>query len=146
MKISIVRLAGTLSLIVLLFTLPLGCEKDKGDNTPNSITGLWVGNYKVDNGSTYFFSFSIFPDGKLSYKSKGLYMGSPDYITFADGTWSLNGSNFTFSVTTINIAGGGVQHNQYGSATFNLSNGTFTNGEINDPLGGSATWTMTKVD
>ena len=115
---------------------------------PQNIQGLWVGTYvvgpggPVPSGTAFYFSFSIYPDGTLSYKSKGYYNGSLDYITFADGTWALTGTAFSFSVNTINIAGGGAQHTQSGTATYNSTNGTLTNGVVSDPAGGSATWSM----
>ena len=110
---------------------------------------LWVGTYTVGAGSSvpagtsFFFSFSIYSDGTASYKSKGFYNGSYDYITFANGTWTLTGTQFSFTVTTINLAGGGPQQPQSGAATFNTSAGTLTNGTF---VGNSATWTMTKVN
>lgn len=146
MKSSIKKSFGLAFLIAFIFALPVSCTKEKDTSNSAVIHGLWVGTYTVNTGASYYFSFSIYPDGKLSYKSKGLYNGSAEYITFADGTWTLNGNNFTFSVTTINIAGGGTQHLQYGAATYNSSAGTLTAGSISDPLGGNATWTMTKVN
>ena len=139
--------------VVLLFSIvifQLSCKKTT--DTPKSLPGLWVGTYTVGagnpvpSGTSFFFSFSIYSDGKVSYKSKGYYNGSLDYITFADGTWSLTGNTFSFSVTTINYPGGGTQHTQTGTATYNSNNGTLTNGTITDLAGGSATWTMTRVN
>jgi len=117
----------------------------------NAIEGLYEGTYTVGaampvpDGTQFYFSFSIYPGGRISYKSKGYYQGGVEYITFADGTYTLKGNKFSFTVTTINMAGGGEQHVQKGHAIFNSSNGTLTDGFIEDPLGGTATWFMTKV-
>lgn len=125
--------------------------KDTVIQCANTIEGLYEGTYTVGaampvaDGTQFYFSFSIYPGGRISYKSKGYYQGSVEYITFADGTYTLEGNKFSFTVTTINIAGGGEQHVQKGHAIFNSSDGTLTDGFINDPAGGSATWSMTKV-
>lgn len=155
-------LLSTISLIVIAFlftTSQSGCTKetvitdtDTVFNCPQNIQGLWVGTYTVGAGfpvpagTSFFFSFSIHPDGKMSYKSKGFYNGSYDYITFADGTWTLNGNAFTFSVTTINLAGGGPQLVQTGSATYNSTNGTLTNGIITNGPGSTETFTLAEVN
>lgn len=152
--------ATFISLVILGFNS--GCKKDTETITKtvndtiyrcsSNITGLYEGTYTVGAGAPvpagtqFYFSFSIYPNGKVSYKSKGYYNGSSDYITFADGTFTLINNQFSFNVTTINIAGGGTQHVQSGTATFNSSNTTLTNGVITDPLGGSAIWSMTKVN
>lgn len=141
-----------LLLLMLTTTTFLSCKKDSGNQTPapnHTIQGLWVGTYTVGTGSSvpagtsFFFSFSIYSDGTASYKSKGFYNGSYDYITFANGTWTLAGTQFGFTVTTVNIAGGGAQQTQSGTATFSSSAGTLTSGTF---VGNSATWTMTKVN
>ena len=151
-----------ITVIILSFffvTSQTGCTKetvtsrtDTVFQCPQNIQGLWVGTYivgpgnPVPAGTAFFFSFSIHPDGTMSYKSKGYYNGSSDYITFADGTWLMTGTTFSFSVTTVNIAGGGAQHTQSGTATYNSTNGTLSNGVISDPAGGSATWSMNRVN
>jgi hypothetical protein len=139
-----------LRILVLSFVLLLqiSCKKDSTDSDNFPIQGLWEGTYTVGdgypvpNGTSFYFSFSVYPGGKVSYKSKGYYNGSSDYITFADGVWTLNGSTFSFNVTTVNTAGGGQQQAQTGTATYNSSKGTLTNGVFS---GSNATWLMTKV-
>lgn len=160
MKKAIQLFLITLSISFALISINSGCKKETIRETvtdtifhcsPN-IEGLYEGTYTVGPGSPvptgtqFYFSFSIYPNGKVSYKSKGYYNGSLDYITFADGTFSLTNNQFTFDVTTINNPGSGPQHTQSGSATFNGVNGTLSNGTITDPLGGSATWSMTRVN
>jgi hypothetical protein len=111
----------------------------------NSITGLWEGTYNVPSGPPYYFSFSIYPNGKLSYKSEAYY-GTLKYNAFADGTWTLTGNQFSFSVTTINYPTG-TQQQQLGTATYNSASGTFTNGSITTSTGSNpASWNMTKVN
>ncbi len=144
-------LVGSISLMSLLFTTSHeGCKKETVHCKQN-IQGLWVGTYTVGEGfpvpagTSFFFSFSIHPGGKLSYKSKGFYMGSYEYITFADGTWKLDGNAFTFSVKTINYAEGEPQLLQTGSATYNNTNGTLT-GVISNGPGSSESFTMAEVN
>jgi hypothetical protein len=136
------------TLAVLTFQIS-GCKKDcpAPPTVTYPIQGLWEGTYTVGAGNpvpagtSFYLSLSIYPGGKASYKSKGYYNGSSDYITFADGTWTLNGTAFAFNVTTINYAGGGAQQAQSGTATYNSIDGTLTNGVI-----GNATWTMKRVN
>jgi len=151
MKKPFPRFGSFVLLYFIVLTLA-NCNTTHINKTPSkNIEGLWIGTYTVGEGepvpaeTSFFFSFSIFPDGKLSYKSKGFYQGSKEYITFADGTWTLEGNKFSFKVTTVNIAGGGYQHTQYGTANYNAPTGTLTNGAISDPNGGNAIWKMNKV-
>lgn len=160
MKKVLLGLASLIVISILIGTSQTGCTKetittqietDTVQYCPPNIHGLWVGTYTVGAGfpvppgTSFYFSFSIYPDGKVSYKSKGFYNGSYEYITFADGTWSLNGSAFTFNVVTINLAGGGPQLAQTGSATYNSANGTLTNGTITNGPGSNESWSMAKV-
>lgn len=160
MKKDIYFLFPLTLVLLVIFNFNIGCKKETVTETvtdtvfhcsPN-IVGLYEGTYTVGpgnpvpTGTQFYFSFSIYPNGKVSYKSKGYYNGSSDYITFADGTFTLTNDQFNFNVTTINIAGGGAQHTQYGSASYNSVSGTLSNGTITDPLGGSAIWSMTKVN
>ncbi len=149
---------------VFIIASETSCKKEKVIETvvktdtvfkcTQNIQGLWVGTYTVGAGqpvpagTQFYFAFSIYPGGTISYKSKGFYNGSSDYITFADGTWALNGTTFSFNVRTINFSGGDPQHTQIGTATFNISNGTLTNGTIadsNTPTN-TASWSMTRVN
>lgn len=143
---------GSIVLLYFIVYSLVGCNTTHVSKTVSkNIEGLWVGTYTVGEGepvpaeTSFFFSFSIFPDGKLSYKSKGFYEGSREYITFADGTWTLEGNKFSFNVTTVNIAGGGYQHTQSGTANYDAITGALINGTITDPNGGSAIWKMNKI-
>jgi hypothetical protein len=149
--------------IILLITAGINCtiktvlqngtKADPSGLYVHQVQGLWTGTYTagagqaVPAGTEFYFSFSIYPDSTLHYKSKGYHNGRSDYITFADGTWSLAGTTFTFNVTTVNLPVYGAQHTQAGTATFNSSNGTLTNGTIADlnKPGNGATWSMSRV-
>jgi hypothetical protein len=105
------------------------------------ITGLWVGTYTMSGQPPLYFSFTIYPDGTISYKSKGIN----EYIFYANGTWTLSGSTFSYTVTTTNNPGG-VQSTQSGTATFS-NTGTLTNGVNKDNSSGlSSSWTMDRVN
>jgi hypothetical protein len=112
--------------------------------TSYPINGLWVGTATttpVAINTPYYFSLSIYPDGTLSYKSV-----SAASTFFANGTWSLVGTTFSFSVITVNVPGG-PQLTQTGTATYNSTNGTLTNGTVaNVPAGSSAVWSMSRVN
>ncbi len=126
-----------LLVIATIFLLVSACSKDSGTTT-TQFPGLWIGTYAttVNPGLNQFFSFSIYPDGSLTYKSKD---GNNTY--FATGTWTLTGSSFAFSVTVINAQG----NIQTGAATY--SNGTLTNGTVVDnAINSRGTWTMTRVN
>jgi hypothetical protein len=112
---------------------------------PTSIVGLWEGTYTVPDGTSFYFSFSVYPNGTMSYKGKGRYNGSDNYIVFADGTWKLDGANFTFAVTTINDPYSAAQSNQIGSATYNADDETLKNGVIGTDIHGNSVWSMKKV-
>ena len=104
------------------------------------IEGLWVGTYiaAVNGGNPYFFSFTVFPDGSLNYKSKGA--GSTTF--YAYGTWTLAGTSFSFSVVEISSG-----HIQQGSATYNSKDGSLSSGIITDSVAGTnATWSMNRVN
>jgi hypothetical protein len=106
---------------------------------------LWEGTYTATDGSSFFFSFSIHPDGTVSYKTKGRYLENNNYVSFADGTWTLSGTTFSFSVTTVNDPYVTVQTTQTGTATYNPNEGTLKNGVVINTHGNSV-WSMTKVN
>ena len=139
-KIIVFLLLGT------LVFYSSSCKKT--DVSPNNpIQGLWIGTYTVSAtdptyvGQSFFFSFSIYPDGTLTYKGK-----TPGNDVYAYGTWTLTGTAFTFKVTTLNYDGG-YQHIQSGTATYNSTNGTLSDGAFVDSVtGGKSTWTMNRVN
>jgi hypothetical protein len=113
--------------------------------TTYPIKGLWVGTYSVPaNDTSYYFSFSIYPDGTAGYKSGGYNNGNPNYITYAAGTWTLNGNTFAFSGETINEIGG-TQVAVNATATYDSTNGTLTNGAVSTSVS-NYPWSMIKVN
>ena len=103
------------------------------------IQGLWVGTYtNTSTGVTYYFSFTVYPDNTLSYKSGG----ANNTTFFATGTWTLTGTTFSFSVVEKSTG-----DTQTGSAVYSLANGTLTNGTVTDATTGlSGTWSMNKIN
>ena len=87
------------------------------------IQGLWIGTYSDASNHKLFESFSIFPDGTLSCK----YLGSGNNWYFARGTWTLTGNVFSYSVVITNDASG-ARNTMSGTATFNSTNETLSNG------------------
>ncbi|MBK8521171.1 MAG: hypothetical protein IPL54_09940 [Chitinophagaceae bacterium] len=149
-----------ISFIILIISSQSSCKKETITNQVTvkdtvfvcnpRIAGLWEGTYTVGTGfpgppgTSFYFSFHIYPGGKFSYKSKGYYNGSYDYVTFADGTWTLNGTSFAFSDITINAAGG-TNFSQTGTATYNSVNSSLTNGVITNN-GNTETFSLTRVN
>lgn len=126
-------------LLVSTLTSIISCSKKDNTTTPHSINGLWIGTYNtpLNENVPYFFSFSVYPDGSLSYKSKG----KENTTFYAHGTWLLDGSTFSFSV--VETSTGNVQT---GTAIYNEQNESLASGTLSDSEAGtSATWTMSKV-
>ena len=118
----------------------LSCKKENS-NPSYQIAGLWEGTYVFKSQPPLYFSFTIYPDGSLSYKSKG----DNGYTFYAVGSWELNGSTFTYDVTTTNNPGG-IEVDQTGTATYQ-NNGTLSNGVNTDvATGESGTFSMTRVN
>ncbi len=114
-----------LSCLVALSVLFATCDKeDPVSKYP--IAGLWIGTYTFKSQPPLYFSFTIYPDGSMSYKSKG----DNGYTFYANGTWVLTGDKFTYDVMTVNNPGG-IQSHQVGSATFS-DKGKLTNGVNKD--------------
>jgi hypothetical protein len=128
--------------IGLINLMLVSCSKDTDDKPSYPIAGLWIGTYTYLTQPPLYFSFTIYPDGSMSYKSKG----SNDFTFYANGTWTLNGSNFSYSVQTTNTPNVAVQPRQTGTATYS-NTGTLTNGVNTDvATGASGTFTMTRVN
>jgi len=133
------RILMLLSISLLLLT---ACEKDcpAPESDKYQIAGLWIGTYSYKTQPPLFFSFTIYPDGSMMYKSKGIN----DYTFYAVGTWTLSKNTFSYNVTTTNNPGG-VQSNQAGTATYS-EEGTLTNGTNREvSTGETGTFTMNRV-
>lgn len=93
---------------------------------PASIQGLWIGTYTVaqfpSQGSLYY-SFIIKPNGVLLTES----LGGNGATFYATGTWSLTGSSFTYSITSVST---GVR--QTGSFVYNTTTGLLSSGTWQD--------------
>ena len=142
-------LAAIVSFILLCQSTISSCTKTNTKTITDTVTtypiqGLWVGTYaSATNGSTtYILDFSIYPDGTMTYYGTG--SGNNNF--YAKGTWTLSGTNFSFSVT---VAGNGIDmgDTQSGTATYNSNMGILTSGSLTDATAGtSATFTMNKVN
>lgn len=128
--------------ICLLFVGLSSCEKESSTPPPTyPIAGLWIGTYTYLDQPPLYFSFTIYPDGTMSYKSKGI----DGYTFYANGTWMLTGNDFSYTVTTTNNPGGD-ESTQTGTATYSDS-GTLTNGINTDTeTGGAGAFTMNRVN
>jgi len=131
MKTKIILLAAT---CLLVFS---ACSKDSAtvENDQYPIEGLWLGSFTVDNDprqpDTYFYSFSIFPDGSLLTKS----LGADGKYYFNTGTWRLSeDSVFSATIVSINYPGPAVTE----SITANYSaSGEMTNGKWTEIANGA---------
>lgn len=141
----------SLAAILIMFFAFSGCTKDCPKDEPKtySIQGLWEGTFTEISGfqdppgSTYYFSFSLYPNGTFSYKSGS---SVSTLFVYAAGTWSLNGTTFSFSGKTINGVGNGPD-TITGSATFDTNKGTLSNGTVaSSTAGTTASWKMTRVN
>lgn len=141
-----------MAMLVIILSLS-GCTKDCPDKPDDPIVyhiqGLWEGTFTEVSGfqdppgSTFYFSFSLYPNGTFSYKSGTSASG---LFVYAAGTWTLSGTSFSFSGKTIN----GVstsQDNITGTATFDSSKGTLSNGTVtSNTAGTTASWKMTRIN
>jgi hypothetical protein len=91
--------------LLLFFTLSflfISCSKKSDDTIKDivyPITGFWVGTYTVDNLNQppLYFAFSIQSDSTIIVQSQG--EDGKTYYQY--GTWSLSGTSFSASATTI---------------------------------------------
>jgi hypothetical protein len=142
--VNLIKMKKTLyALAVCLALFCTGACKKDSTAAPVSypIAGLWIGTYTFNTQAPLYFSFTIYPDGSMSYKSKG----SNDYTFYANGTWTMTGSIFSYTVTTTNTPGA-TQSTQSGTATYS-NTGKLTNGiNINVLTKESGTFSMTRVN
>jgi hypothetical protein len=115
----------------------------------NDITGLWTGTFSTGKGfaepkgTKFHFSFSIYPDGSLVYKS-GSNVGR--YV-YGEGTWSLENNKFKFEATTINGVSAYQQDKVEGYADLDCIKNAFSNGYTRcSTANAEGTWEMTKVN
>jgi hypothetical protein len=113
------------------------------------VSGLWVGTFTTISGfaqppgTSYYLALSLYPDGKMSYKSGTSQSG---FFVYAEGTWSLSGTNLSWTATTIN-AQSGSQVAVNGSATYMPTSDTLTNGIVTTSNPATrASWTTVRVN
>ena len=135
------KIKNYFTIVFIAFFSITSCKKDSAVTAATyPIQGLWVGTYTNTSG-TFFFSFSIYPDGTLSYKSKA----TNNTTYFADGSWFLTDAAFTFNIVTVNASGN--QFRQTGAGIYSSSKGTLSSGTGSDqPSTTPFTWTMTRVN
>lgn len=98
-------LSFSLLAAVLLFT---SCKKE---NVDYPITGLWIGTYEIvfghDPAGPLYYSFDIQSDKTILVQG----LGADGNTYYGSGTWSLTGSNFAASITTMNLGQSGTVQN-----------------------------------
>lgn len=124
-----------LSLIVLSLFM-LSCEKSSSVSPAKNISGLWVGTSSSATVSPKPMSWSIKPDGTLTWNSQ--WVGTT--YQFGTGTWILNGTTLTCNLITVYGYSGTVGTTQVFTATYNpklgtLTSGTWQNTNINNMTG-----------
>ena len=138
----------SLSLIALVTIVALfpmsGCKKDTTPAPgPKSIEGLWIGTIANATSGPQFYSLSIKPDGKLTFDGMG---GNQQHLGI--GTWTLTGTTFTASVTTVYGLSSNIGVKQTLTAVFNSSTGTLSSGtwQNTSTVTDSGTFAVTKVN
>jgi hypothetical protein len=116
-----------------------GCEKSDGDSNTSSIQGLYVGSV-ANSTSSQFYALSIKADGKLTFEGF-----TDNQEQFGAGTWTLQGSTFTATVTTVYGFASNVGVQQTLNATYSngVLSGTY---QITSPVADSGTFSVTEVD
>jgi hypothetical protein len=116
-----------ISVALSLFTLG-SCSKDEISVANHSIEGLWIGTYDIveaaESGNSFYYSYYIREDDTL--QSQG--QGADGNTYYGIGTWHLNDTIFTASLTTTNLGQQGVVQNI--SAVYDKKKGVLRNGRI----------------
>ena len=106
---------------------------------PTTIVGFWVGTYQVTGSpTTYYYSADLIPDGTLLHKGTG----ADGNTYYGQGTYSVNGANFNYSDTTLNLSQLGSV--EFGTGTYSSTAGTITGNWQNSTLTG--TFSLTKSE
>jgi hypothetical protein len=132
-----------LSFIILTLFI-YSCEKSTSVSPSKSISGLWVGTSSSPTVSSRPMTWSIEPDGTLTWNSQW----SGDTFQFGTGEWVLSGTTLICDLETVYGYPGTVGTTQRFTATFNprlgkLTSGTWSNTNINNMSG---TFELTKVE
>jgi len=90
-----------------------------------TIVGFWVGSYKVPGyPDSAYESFDLRPGDTLLFEGLG-FDGNTYY---AEGTYTLTGTTFTYTFTGLNGSQAGAM--QTGTGTYSPTAGTITNGTL----------------
>ena len=102
---------------------------------PTTIVGIWVGTYQVTGSpTTYYYSFDLRPDGTLLHKGTG----ADGKTYYGQGSYTVNGTTFNYSDTTLNLSQIGAV--ELGTGTYTAATGTITGSWQN--IGGALTGTL----
>lgn len=94
-------------------------------------------------GTNFYFALSIYPDGKMSYKSGSNTSG---FFVYAEGTWTLTGNTLSWTAKTINSPTAS-QVNVAGSGTYSAADGTLKDGTLGTTSPATqSTWKADRVD
>jgi hypothetical protein len=105
---------------------------------PTTIVGIWVGTYQVTGSpTTYYYSFDLRPDGTLLHKG----IGSDGNTYYGQGSYTVNGTTFSYSDTVLNLSQTGTV--ETGSGTYTAADSTITGNLENE--GGVLTGTFSVI-
>ncbi len=108
---------------------------------PTTIVGFWAGTYQVTGSpTTYYISFDIRPDGTFLHKG----IGADANTYYGQGTYTVNGANFSYSDTTLNLSQAGAI--QIGTGTYTAAAGTITGNWQNPGATVTGTFSVTKSE
>ncbi len=108
---------------------------------PVTIVGFWVGTYQVTGSpATYYISFDLRPDGTFIHKGTG----ADGNTYYGQGSYTISGTNFSYSDTTLNLSQTGAI--QTGTGTYNASSKTITGNMQNPGATITGTFNVTKSD
>ena len=144
MKTKKIRNLALFLILPALSLIQPACSKSS-DNKNKSIEGLWIGYFMVDGqpglGQNYF-SFVIKPDGSLINDSKA---NGQQHLNIGD--WLLVGDSLFASTTCVYGLSVNIGVEEEHKALVDLNAGKITGTWENvDPLSGSGTFSMTRVE
>ena len=135
----------TIPFIVLIGLIAFfsSCKKSNDSPpAPKNVQGLWIGTASNAN-TTSPYSLSINPGGKVTFE-----WSSSGQEQFGAGTWTLVGSDFTATLTTLYGFPSNVGVQQTLTAKFDSKAGTLSDGKYKNasPSTESGTFAVTKVE
>jgi hypothetical protein len=108
---------------------------------PVTFVGFWVGTYQVTGSpTTYYISYDLRPDGTFLHKGTG----ADGNTYFGQGTYTVNGANFNYSDTTLNLSQTGAI--QIGTGTYTAAAATITGSWQNPAATVTGTFSVTKIE